>query len=127
MEPMTFQESDCVFTAFDQRSISNNHCASLKEKELRKGVAMPSNATLLFDASTSESTTVTTSSSTSAFRNFAIISSWTRACSGEVKTEKPTVSTIIRPQVQKIRQRGSDPFKHQYAQAVLLGVMLVWL
>src|SRR5215467_12567608 len=54
MEPMTFQESDCVFTAFDQRSISNNHSASLKEKELRKGVAMPSNATLLFDASTSQ-------------------------------------------------------------------------
>jgi hypothetical protein len=72
---MTFQESDCVFTAFDQRSISNDHSASLKEKELRKGVAMPSNATLLFDASTSESTTVTTSSYTSAFRNFAIISS----------------------------------------------------
>src|SRR6516164_1193713 len=41
IEPMTFQESDCVFTAFDQRSISNNHSASLKEKELRKGVAMP--------------------------------------------------------------------------------------
>ena len=33
MEPMTFQESDCVFTALDQRSISNNHSASLKEKE----------------------------------------------------------------------------------------------
>ena len=94
---MTFQESDCVFTAFDQRSISNNHSASLKEKEVRKGVAMPSNATLLFDASTSDSTTVTTSSSAFAFRKFAIISSWTRACSGEVKAEKPTVSTIIRP------------------------------
>src|SRR5215468_10962196 len=74
---MTLQESDCAFTAFDQRSISNNHSTSLKEKELRKGVAMPSNATLLFDASTSESTIVTTSSSTSAFRNFATISSWT--------------------------------------------------
>ena len=67
IEPMTLQESDCAFTAFDQRSISNNHSTSLKEKELRKGVAMPSNATLLFDASTSESITVTTSSSTSAF------------------------------------------------------------
>src|SRR5262249_52040754 len=77
---MTLQESDCAFTAFDQRSISNNHSTSLKEKELRKGVAMPSNATLLFDASTSESTIVTTSSSRSAFRNFATISSWIRAC-----------------------------------------------
>src|SRR5262249_61867816 len=59
IEPMIFQESDCTFTAFDHRSISNNHSSRLKEKELRKGVAMPSNATLL-DASTSESTTVTT-------------------------------------------------------------------
>src|SRR5260370_30186285 len=97
IEPMTLQESDCAFTAFDQRSISDNHSTSLKEKELRKGVAMPSNATLLFDASTSESTIVTTSSSRSAFRNFATISSWIRACSGEAKTEKPTVTTIIRP------------------------------
>src|SRR5262249_6199162 len=95
---MTFQELDCVFTAFDQRSMSDNHSSSLKEKELRKGVAMPSNATLLFDASTSESTTVTTSSSTPALRNFAIISSWIRACSGEVKTERPSVSTIISEQ-----------------------------
>jgi hypothetical protein len=51
IEPMIFQESDCTFTAFDHRSISNNHSSRLKEKELRKGVAMPSNATLLFDAS----------------------------------------------------------------------------
>src|SRR5262245_64686230 len=86
---MTLQESDCAFTAFDQRSISNNHSTSLKEKELRKGVAMPSNATLFFDASTSESTIVTTSSSRSAFRNFATISSWIRACR-EAKIEKPT-------------------------------------
>ncbi len=97
IEPMIFQESDCAFTAFDHRSISNNHSPRLKEKELRKGVATPSNATLLFDASTSESTTVTISSSIPAFRNFATMSSWTRACSGEVKTEKLTVSTSISP------------------------------
>src|SRR5262245_1438451 len=64
IEPIVFQESDCNFTAFDHSSISNNHSSRLKEKELRNGVAMPNNATLLFDASTSESTTVTISSST---------------------------------------------------------------
>jgi hypothetical protein len=41
IEPMIFQESDCAFTAFDQRSISNNQSSRLKEKELREGVAMP--------------------------------------------------------------------------------------
>src|SRR5258708_12401670 len=97
---MTLQESDCAFTAFDQRSISDNHSTSLKEKELRKGVAMPSNATLLFDASTSESTIVTTSSSRSAFRNFATISSWIRACSRETNTDNPTVTTLLSPYIQ---------------------------
>ena len=41
IEPISFQASDCTFTAFDHRSINNNHSARLKEKELRKGVAMP--------------------------------------------------------------------------------------
>src|SRR5262245_66131452 len=95
IEPMVFQESDCDFTAFDHSSISNNHSSRPKENELRKGVAMPNNATLLFDASTSESIMVTISSSTSPFRNFATMSSWTPACIGEVNPGKLTASIII--------------------------------
>ena len=89
IEPIIFQESDCAFTAFDHRAMSNNHSSRLKEKELRNGVAMPSNATLP-DVSASESTTVTTSSSISKFWNFAMSSSWTWACSGKVKADKLT-------------------------------------
>lgn len=112
IEPMVFQESDCDFTAFDHSSISNNHSSRLKEKELRKGVAMPNNATLLFDASTSESTMVTISSSTPPFRNFATMSSWTPACIGEVNPGKLTASIIIVPYI-AVRINW-DMFKGQF-------------
>ena len=93
--PMTFQDSDCAFTALDHRSISSDQSSPLKEKELRGGVAMASNATLLFAASTSQSIRVTISSSIPTFRNFATMSNWIRACSGEAKINELSASTII--------------------------------
>src|SRR6476620_4469253 len=99
IDPMIFQDSDCAFSALDHRSISSNQSSRLKEKELRGGVAMASNATLLFADSTSQSTRVTISSSIPTFRNFATMSSWIRACSGEAKINELSARTVISPYI----------------------------